>query len=246
MGNKVTALFAFLLVAFFGFAKDIPPPNKGNRAFVKDISDVLTEEQEIQLCNKLLAYDDSTSNQIAVLIDESLEGEDAFTYSIKVAREWGVGGKENDNGILIYVATKDRKTFVQVGYGLEHRITDALAGRVVDYVLIPNFKTNGYYVGIDKAIDELILYAAGEYSSAGRGPNNGFPTWLIIVIIIIALIIFSSFGDNSGRTYRNTGGWIIGPGGGGYTGGGGGGFSGGGFGGFGGGGFGGGGAGGSW
>lgn len=244
----VRNLFTLLLLAisFTSWAKDVPDPNKGNRAFVKDIAKALTEQQEIALCNKLRAYDDSTSNQIAVLIDESLEGEDAFSYSLKVARKWGVGGKDKDNGVLIYVATRDRKTFVQVGRGLEGRIPDALAGRVVDQVLIPNFKSKGYYQGIDAAIDRLIEYAAGEYKNDRKRPKNGFPAWLIVVIVIIAVIIFSSFGDNTGTTYRGSrGGWIIGSGG--YIGGGfGGGGGGGGFGGFGGGGFGGGGAGGSW
>lgn len=230
-------------------AKDVPKPNTGQCVFVQDFANALTDNQETLLCNKLRNYDDSTSNQIAIYVDESLEGEDVFTYSNKAAKAWGVGGDEHNNGVLIYVAVKDRKMFIQVGRGLEHRITDAHAGRVVDYILRPNFRNVGYYEGIDKAVDELILYAAGEYSS-GNKPDNGMPLWLIIVLVILVIIIFSSFGSNNGRTYRNrSGGWIMGPGAGGYIGGGGGGFTGGGgggFGGFGGGSFGGGGAGGSW
>lgn len=240
-------LILLVLWSSFGLGKNPPNPNKGDRAFVKDLANALTEEQEIALCRKLKAYHDSTSNEFAVLIENSLEGEDAFTYSLKAARHWGIGGDENNNGLLIFVALKDRKVFIQVGRGLEHRITATYAGRVVDHVIKPNFRSTSYYQGIDEAIDELILFAAGEYSG-GSKPDNGFPTWLIIVLIILIIIIFSSFGNNNGRTYRNrTGGWIVGPGGGGYIGGGGGGFSGGGgFGGFGGGSFGGGGAGGSW
>ena len=247
MVRKVLTLL-LSLVALFAVAKDVPKPNTGQCVFVQDFAKVLSDEQENRLCEKLRNYDDSTSNQIAICLDESLEGEDVFTYSNKMAKAWGVGGSDNNNGILIYVAVKDRKMFIQVGRGLEHRVTDAYAGRVVDYILKPNFRNVGFYEGVDKAVDQLILFAAGEYKG-GTGPDNGFPTWLIIVLVIILIIIFSSFGSNNGKTYRNrSGGWIMGPGAGGYIGGGGGGLTGGGggFGGFGGGSFGGGGAGGSW
>lgn len=241
-------LLFLIAVSAVSFAKTPPPPNKGDRAFVKDLANALNEEQELALCRKLAAYQDSTSNEFAILIENSLEGEDAFGYSLKVARAWGIGGDEFNNGLLIFVAMKDRKVFIQVGRGLEHRITATYAGRVVDHTITPRFKKTGYYEGLDEAVDELILFAAGEYKG-GATPDNGFPTWLIIVLIIIFVIIFSSFGNNNGRTYRNRiGGWIVGPGAGGYIGGGGGftGGGGGGFGGFGGGSFGGGGAGGSW
>jgi uncharacterized protein len=235
----------FVLISTLTFSKDVPKPNTGQCVYVQDFAKALDAQDVTLLCEKLRNYDDSTSNQIAIYMDESLEGEDVFTYSNKAAKAWGIGGDENNNGVLIYVAVKDRKMFIQVGRGLEHRITDAHAGRVVDYVLRPNFRDVGFYEGLNKAIDELILYAAGEYKG-GAKPDNGMPIWLIIVMVILAIIIFSSFGSNNGRTYRNSsGGWIIGAGG--LGGGGGGGFSGGGgFGGFGGGSFGGGGAGGSW
>jgi len=247
MVRKIVTVILCLFVTLSG-AKDIPKPNQGECIYVQDLANALNSSHVSSLCTKLRNYKDSTSNEIAILIDNSLDGEDVFTYSNKVAKEWGVGGDENNNGVLIYVAIKDRKVFIQVGRGLEHRITAAYAGRVVDDILTPSFKKTGYYEGLDEAVDELILFAAGEYQG-GATPDNGFPTWLIIVLIIIFIIIFSSFGNNNGRTYRNrTGGWIVGPGAGGYIGGGGGftGGGGGGFGGFGGGSFGGGCSGGSW
>jgi uncharacterized protein len=243
----LTIILILFAVQSFGASKQPPEPNKGDRAFVLDQANVLTEQQEIALCYKLKKYYDSTSNQFAVLIEESLEGDDAFNYSHRVARAWGVGEADKDNGLLIYVATRDRKTFVQVGRGLEGAIADMHVQRVIDHIMIPNFKSVGFYEGIDKATDQFIRYAEGEYRNDGTRPKNGFPTWVIVVGVIILIIILSSFGDNRGTTYRNRGGWYVGPRPGGYIGGGGGGgFSGGGFGGFGGGGFGGGGAGGSW
>lgn len=245
---RKSLVILFTLVSILGWAKTPPNPNTGDRAFVKDLANALTEAQEIELCRKLKAYHDSTSNEFAILIENSLDGEEAFMYSLKAARAWGVGGDEFNNGLLIFVAIKDRKVFIQVGRGLEHKITATYAGRVVDHIIKPNFRNTSYYTGLDQAIDELILFAAGEYLGSSKKPDNGMPLWLIIVLVILVVIIFSSFGNNNGRTYRNhRGGWIMGPGG--LGGGGGGGFTGGGgggFGGFGGGSFGGGGAGGSW
>jgi uncharacterized protein len=237
----------FLLLLCFGLvvqSKEIPPPNEGNRAFVKDVAGVLTEAQEIALANKLKGTFDSTGNQIVVFADKSTDGIPIFNYSVDVAEEWGIGEEKEDNGILVYAAIEDRKVFIQVGRGLEGAVPDYWAKKIVEDRIIPNFKRGDYFRGFDEATDMLIDLSAGEYKNT-RMPDNGFPVWLIIVIIIIVLIILSRFGDNDGKTYRGRrrGGvspWIIGGGGGSLGGGGGG------FGGFGGGSFGGGGAGGSW
>lgn len=251
MGKSRFLLVLMLLFSTILFAKDVPKVLSGDRAFLLDASGILSGQQKEAIQSKLKAYFDSTSTQIAVLIEPSLEGEDLFEYSFKVAREWGIGEKDKDNGILIYIATADRKTYIQIGDGLEGAIPDMAAGRVIDYVMLPAFKSGDYYKGIDQAIDELILYASGEHTNTGR-PKNGFPSWLIVIIIIILLIIFTSFGSNMHKTYGDYrpnlgrgpylgGGWLGGGSSGGFGGGGGGGF-----GGFGGGGFSGGGAGGSW
>ena len=246
MVRKRILLGLALLSGLTTFAKELPKPNSGNRAFVLDLVDVLSESEEIALCNKLKAYYDSTSNEIAIVLDDYLEDEEISMYSLEIAREWNVG-HEKRNGVLIYAAMKERKIFIHVGDGLTHRITDGLTGEVIRKVITPNFKSVGYYQGLDQAIDQLILYAAGEYNNDGKRDKNGMPGWVIIVVIILLLVLFTNFGDNSGTTMRGTRhrGPFIGGGFGGFGGGGG---SSGGFGGFGGGGggFSGGGAGGSW
>lgn len=234
------------LLSFGSFAKDVPPPNKGIRAYVMDRANVLSEHEEIMLCQKLKAYDDSTSNQIVIFLDDELGNQDEeFEYALKIARDWGVGQKDKDNGIVFYAAMKDRKLFIQVGYGLEGAIPDHQVKRIIDYVVKPNFRADRYYQGVDQSVDQLISLAQGEYVNDGK-KTDGIPAWVVVVIILIIIIIISSFGNNNGRTYSGrSGGWVFGPGTGGSFGGGFGG-GGGGFGGFGGGGFGGGGAGGSW
>jgi uncharacterized protein len=207
---------------------------------------------------KLVAYDDSTSTQVAIVIEESLEGDDIFDYSYRLAESWGIGRQGKNNGILIYLAMSDRKLYIQTGYGAESFLTDAMSKRIIDQVIVPNFRQQSYYQGLDRATDIIIKLGSGEYTNEEMGEGEAVPVFVIIVFIIlfiVIIILISRGGRGGGGYYRggrydSGGGWIImGPGsGGGWSGGGGssGWGGGGGFGGFGGGGFGGGGAGGSW
>jgi len=252
MGRKITTVF-LLIATCLVWAKKVPKAPT-DRRWVQDYANVLEADQELFLLRKLKAYYDSTSTEIVIVTESSLEGDDVFDYSYRLAESWGIGGKEKDNGILIYVAINDRKMFIQVGRGAEGALTDLRAGRVVRNQLAPNFKNKQYGKGLNEATDVIIQHLEGVFVSSGGpdGPQEGIPIWVIILIVIIILIIFSS-GGNNGKTYdydnprhRGRSGlppfWIGGGGSGG-----GGGFSGGGFGGgFGGGSFGGGGAGGSW
>jgi uncharacterized protein len=253
MGRKL-GLTLLLAYAFFTFAK-VPPDAPKDSRWVQDYGNVLESDQELFLLQKLKAYFDSTSTEIAIVTESSLEGDDIFDYSYRLADKWKIGGAGKDNGILIYAAINDRKMFIQVGRGAEGALPDMYAKRVIENILKPNFKAGNYGKGFNEATDAIIKYMNGEFVNDGSPEKEkGMPFWLIIIIFIIILIIFSQ-GGNNGKTYDydKPGGlgrsgrppiWL---GGGGLGGGGGGGFSGGGFGGgFGGGSFGGGGAGGSW
>ena len=240
------------------------PKNRSPPRLVNDFADMLTPEQEHALENKLVAYNDSTSSQIAVVTVESLEGYEDEEYALALGREWGVGGKDFNNGIVILIAEKDRKSRIEVGYGLEGAIPDITAKTIIEDDLTPNFREGNYYRGLDRATDNLIRAAAGEYKATegqkkGKSKGIGFGA---IIVFLIMIFLFASGRKGGGRGggmisrrgYRDFGaGWILGSllegasrggGGGGWSGGGG--SSGGGFGGFGGGGFGGGGASGSW
>ncbi len=245
-------LFAFFLNASVQ-AKDIPPRSN---TIVTDYIRLLSPSERNALERKLVAYDDSTSTQIAVVIDRSLEGEDIFDYSYRLAEAWGIGGGPEDNGILIYIAIQDRKLFIHTGYGAEGFLPDAMVNRIIETVIKPAFRQERYYQGLDEATNIIMQLGSGEYYNDGE--SDGFPPLAIVIILIVIVIILSSlFGDkgDGGGYYRGgrydsggrRGGWTYIPGGGWSSGGGSGGFGGGGgFGGFGGGSFGGGGAGGSW
>lgn len=229
------------------FAKDIPAKST---KLVNDYANVLSNEERDALEQKLVAYFDSTSTQIAVVIENSLDGDDLFDYSQRLATEWGIGEKGKNNGILIYAAIQDRQLRIHVGYGMEATITDALTSRIRTEHMNPYFKQGQYYAGIDEGTTIIMKAASGEYVNdrpQHEGKKKKSP-WVTLIIIVIILVVFMSKGGRGGRG----GGGLAGPifwgtlGSGGFSGGGSSGGGGGGFGGFGGGGFGGGGSGGSW
>ncbi len=225
-----------------------------------DRAGLLSSAERQTLNQKLIAFDDTTSNQIVVVILPTLDGADPGQFATELGQAWGVGQGDTDNGVVLLVSTEDRQVFIATGFGLEGAIPDAVAGQIVRRIIVPSFRQGQFYGGISEAVSALMAAAAGEYSVAdGRpqGPGDGVPLSLIVIIIVIVLALISSRRDDGrgggGQRVRRRSGMppvIVFPGsfGGGHRGGGGfgGGFGGGGFGGFGGGGFGGGGAGGGW
>ncbi len=245
------------------YAKQVPP--KPNRLVV-DYAGVLSRAEFQALERKLEAYNDSTSTQIAVVLDKSLEGENPFEYSYRIAEKWGIGQRGKDNGVLIYVAVEDHKIFIQTGSNVEGALPDAIVKRIIENVLVPKFRRGRFYQGLSRATTMIMGLLSGEFSMNTGGepfPMEAFVFLFLFLIAVIAIVSYlvwrckktGNCGDDDGGgyyrggTYRSGRGgrWIIGGGsfgGGGFSGGGG--FGGGGFGGFGGGGFSGGGAGGSW
>ncbi len=256
------ALVAPLLLLGSDVRAQAPPIPDRPSTLVNDYAGLLAPAERQALEAKLVAYDDSTSTQIAVAIFPTLNGADAGDYATEVGRAWGVGQAGADNGVVLLVSVEDRQVFIATGLGAEAVIPDVIAGRIVRNVIVPAFRQGRFYTGIDQATDALMRAAAGEFSAADRAPgpsDGGFNPVLLFILVIIAVIVLANLlerhhddGDGKGKKRRRRshgpgfivipGGWS-GGGGGGWSGGG---FGGGGFGGFGGGGFGGGGAGGSW
>lgn len=255
MVRRVTLILSILWLFSAVEAREVPSKPEGNSRFVNDYAEILSPDQERVLNAKLFTYYDSTSTEMVIVTEKSLEGDDLFEYCQELAKSWGIGQKGKDNGLLLYVSVEDRAIRIHVGYGLEGAIPDFMAGRVIDDIIRPAFRESNYALGINNGIDALIKMAEGEFVFEEKDrakKENHLPIWVIIVIIIIIVIIVSNLGESGGKTYGGRrgpfmggpmGGWGSGGGwsGGGF-GGGGGGFGGG----FGGGGFGGGGASGGW
>ncbi|MEI2739448.1 MAG: TPM domain-containing protein [Chitinophagaceae bacterium] len=244
--KRLLFIFSLLLsVCVSAQIEKVIPKRPNPPKLVNDFTGTLTDYQVLALENKLVAFDDSTSNQVTVVIINSTGDYAIDEVALELGRKWGVGNKDKNNGIVLLIAKNDRKMTIQVGYGLEGALPDITAKSIIDHEIKPAFKENNYYRGIDLGTDAIIKATKGEYKAPanyGSKKKKGLSVSTIIIIIIVLLIIFGGAGSGGG-TYVSRGG-IGGWSGGGWSGGGG--SSGGGFGGFGGGSFGGGGASGDW
>lgn len=257
---KKTFSFIFLLLfACTAISQNLPKKPDPPR-LVNDYTNTLTPDQQQALENKLVAFDDSTSTQIAVVIIPSLDGYDVAEYNVALGRAWGVGGKQFNNGVVLLIAKNDRKLNIATGYGVEGALPDITAKHIIDEVIVPNFKGDDFYRGINEGTDAIMKAVEGEYKIPRAAKSNvrGTAKAVIFIVLLILFFILANRGGGgkggfiSRRGYRSILGQVIlsellrggGRGGGGWSGGGS--SGGGGFGGFGGGSFGGGGASGSW
>ena len=263
-GNLIVLLFLFCGFTFAQF--QIPEKPKLQTSVYDDKNvNLLPAGQEKALEQKLIRYSDSTSTQIVVAIISSTKGDDIDYLGAQWGHKWGIGQADKDNGILILLAKNDRKIAISTGYGVEGSLTDAMSKRIIENIILPEFRNSNYYGGLNKGADVIFEVLNGEFKEERTFDNGGdFPldSFLPFIIFFVILIILSSRnrrnggGRNGGKRSNGLDLWDIiilsnmgrssgsggGFGGGGSFGGGSGGFGGG----FGGGGFGGGGASGGW
>jgi uncharacterized protein len=132
---------------------------------VHDDAHALKQETVDQLEKKLKAYEDSTSNQIAILIVQSLDGDVLEEYSLRVAEKWKLGTKGKDNGVLLLIAVDDHKMRIEVGQGLEGVLTDAQSNRIIRNEIAPEFRRGDYDAGVKAGIQGIVKAIAGEYKA---------------------------------------------------------------------------------
>jgi uncharacterized protein len=251
------ALLLLALLAGPGLAALRVPPPPDRR--INDYAGALSPADRDRLEQALIARETTSRNQVVVAIFRSLEGESLEDFSIRLAQAWRIGQKGLDNGVIFLVFLDDRKTRIEVGYGLEGSLTDAVSSSILRDVVAPRFRAGQIADGIGAGLDAIDRAIAGTYvrpPAAGTGRRQGDLGWrellaLLFVFFLIVALVTNRMQQAGLRRRGWTGGssgWggpFIGGGGlgGGWSGGGGG--SGGGFSG-GGGGFGGGGSSGSW
>lgn len=190
--------FYFLLVALLfsvsAFAQK-PVPELWN-VRVHDEANVLTHEKIDQLEKQLKNYEDSTSNQIAILIINSLEGEVLEDYSLRVAEAWKLGQKDKDNGVLLLIAVDDHAMRIEVGHGLEGVLTDALCNRIIRNEMAPAFRRADFDGGVAAAINGIVAAIGGEYTAGDSSDLAELSTTARILIglgIYAFLSIFAFF-----------------------------------------------------
>jgi len=216
------------------------PAVPAHQGYVTDQAGLLSAAAKQQLEQALQAFEQSDSTQIAVLTVDSLDGDTVESYALRVAEAWGIGQKGRDNGALLLVSKADHKVHIEVGYGLEGRLTDLLAGRIIRQEIVPSFRRGDYDQGITAGVAAMMQAVRGEYHASARKKKSSDDFGVLFMLFFLAPMLFRVLPGT--RRRMGMGGFWIGGGGfgGGFGGGSGGGFSGGG------GGFGGGGASGGW
>ena len=145
------------------------------------------------------------TNQIVVVILESLHGYEIEDYSYQLGRYWGIGQKEKNNGVLLVIAMDEKKIRIEVGYGLEGALTDKISHEIINYTIMPNFKAKQYELGVLKAVNEIILSIQGEYTpkiDTGDFSNNDKLAFFI-PLIFFALMFLSMFANSISRKTKN-------------------------------------------
>ncbi|MBS1487823.1 MAG: TPM domain-containing protein [Bacteroidetes bacterium] len=189
------AVLAFIFLLALPAKAQLKVPDHAG-VWVHDEAGVLSAQTKSQLEAYLKAERDSTSNQIAVLIVPSLEGEDISAWGIRVADAWKIGTKENDNGVLLLVAIKDKRVRIEVGQGLEGVLTDALSSRINRNEIAPRFRQGDYEGGVIAGVIAIKKAIKGQYVNTDppQRKHGGRSPWVTIVVIILLLIFASRKG----------------------------------------------------
>ena len=242
-----------ILLLVFGFrvlADEVIPPVPA--AYFNDYANVVSSATAAQLNQTLENFERQTSEQIVVAIFPKMQSDSSVEdYTVRVARSWQVGQKDKNNGAVLFVFVQDHKMFLQVGYGLEGVLPDALCKRIIDEQISPRFRAGDFDGGLTAGVQSILAATKGEYKGNGatiadrqrrfvNHSSDGFTIFVFVIFIAVAILVIRLKSYQTGGFFYSGSGWS----GGGWTGGGGfgggGGFSGGG------GSFGGGGAGGGW
>jgi uncharacterized protein len=160
---------------------------------VNDYADMLSPSTERQLDAALAEFERTDSTQIVVLTVPSLEGDSLEGFSIRVAENWKIGQKGLDNGAILLISKNDRKLRIEVGYGLEGKMTDLMAGRIIRDVITPRFRSGRYDQGVIDGVQAMIQLTRGEFEAASEiqpGGNDGpdYQGFLSISLVFLFLI----------------------------------------------------------
>jgi uncharacterized protein len=228
--NIISIIIASCLLLFSGLAWALELPEKP-LSRVTDTAGMFSSQTVLDMSQFLSTVETQTGGiQIAVVTFPSLEGDDLEDFSIRLAEKWKIGQKGKDNGVIVIIFKDDRKIRIEVGYGLEAVLTDALCSQIIGKTIVPRFKQGEYDAGIREAVTAIAGIVSENISAKATTRKTGKLIELILIMIVIIVVLVAL---NAGGGWYNFGGTGYRGGfGGGFTGGGGfgggGGFSGGG------------------
>jgi len=178
-----------LAAAAHGGTDSLPP---APARYFNDYAGVVDAPAAERLETKLRAFDEQTSSQVVVAVFPELPSPSLEDFTIRAAQSWRVGRSKLDNGVVLFVFVKDRKMRLEVGYGLEGALPDAIAKRIVADVVAPRFRDGDYAGGIQAGVDAIIAATRGEYQAAPRSSSPrspGLTVWIVLLLVFVFLVI---------------------------------------------------------
>ncbi|MBI4394824.1 MAG: TPM domain-containing protein [Candidatus Omnitrophica bacterium] len=184
------SIFSIVFV-ISALALEVPSRPDG---YVTDHAQMLSPQMRAHLEAKLKTFEEETSNQVVVATFPSLEGDSLEGFSIRLAEAWKVGQKGKDNGVILLVFKMDRAVRIEVGYGLEGVLPDAISKQIIENEIVPRFREGKFDEGIYKAVEAIIAQTKGEYKGEHSSVSIDWVTTFTVIVILITILIFGFFG----------------------------------------------------
>jgi uncharacterized protein len=172
------------LAAQLAFSESLQIPARP-QAYVNDYAHMLNPEASAHLNAKLKAFDQQTSNQIVVATFDSLNGQSLEEFSVHLAQAWKIGTKQHDNGVLLLIIKDSHDIRIEVGYGLEGVLTDAISSMIVRHDIVPSFKQGDYAQGIENGVQAIMQVTQGEYKGTGEAPQQNNNAILFFIFFFL-------------------------------------------------------------
>lgn len=194
---KKILLLGFLLAQLLATAqekRDIDgiPDTPSSIKYVNDYSNTLSAKEKALLENKLENYYDSTSTEIVIVVEQYIRwGLTIEDYANKLGHKWGIGDKEKNNGIVIVLNLSRREIRIETGYGIEKKLPDVTCMRIIDEIMIPEFKVGNYYTGLNKGLDRIFFVLSGKYKPDTSGAYEEILWWHTYGAILILISLFT-------------------------------------------------------
>jgi uncharacterized protein len=216
LAQALTLALCGLLLAFSAAALEFPTLS----GRVVDEANILDPATRAALNDKLATLETKTTDQLVVVTLKSLQGTSIEDYGVELGRRWRIGQKDKNNGVVLIVAPNERKVRIEVGYGLEGTLTDAVSRLIIENAIIPRFRANDFPGGINRGVDDIVSVLTGdaaEWQQRAAKRPEATVNWSSLLVILLVIFIFGlvfltlvgAIPRDRGR--RSRGGWWIGP-----------------------------------
>lgn len=194
------SFFSILFICLYSFVSaQFSVPEKPKLLYpVYDASNLLSQKEKDELNRKLIAFSDSTSTEIEVVIIPTTNGEDPNFAATMIGEKWGIGQKGIDNGVVFLIATQDRKISIQQGRAVEQYLTASTAKQIIDYIVTPHFREGNWYEGINRGTSAIMDAVQGKFKPIAKKENDSGLGKIIIIAFIIFIILIIIINNRGG------------------------------------------------